>query len=262
MKQFYNLKLWLCIVLVIIMSDNSLAQNNENSKKTGSHAGVDIANTEPLLVKKCSEFEITGNGSDPEWNKTKWAVLTQLDQGGGNYASKFKIMYSDKGIYILFQGQDEKITTEDYEDMDALWNGDVFEAFFHPDPQKGKYYEYEVNPMGKQIVITLFKSEEGLVSWIPMNKQNRKSYGVESKVEISGGKMELDSKITSWRAEMFLSYKSMGLIPNIPPKSGATWNANFCRLDYDYGKMIKWSWSPTIEKSFHELEKFRSIKFE
>jgi hypothetical protein len=81
-------------------------------------------------------------------------------------------------------------------------------------------------------------------------------------VEIQGGKREIKGKITAWSAEIFLSYKSMGLLPNVPPISGALWNANFCRLDYDTGKMIKWSWSPTIEKSFHELKKFRVIKFE
>lgn len=262
MKHFYNLKLWLCIVLVNIMSDNTNAQNNVNPETMGIRSGVDKVGTDPLLVKKCNDFELNGNGSDPEWEKTSWSVLSKLDNGGREYESKFKILYSDSGIYVLFLGQDGKITTEDYEDMDTLWTGDVFEVFFHPDPKQGKYYEYEINPMGKQIVITLFKSPEGLVSWIPMNKQNRTSYGVESKVELLGGKMELNGKITSWSAEMFISYRSMGLIPNIPPRRGALWNANFCRLDYDTGKMIKWSWSPTIEKSFHELEKFRSIKFE
>ena len=54
----------------------------------------------------------------------------------------------------------------------------------------------------------------------------------------------------------------MELMQNIPPKSGTIWNANFYRLDYDSGNMIKWSWTPTIEKSFHELDKFRAVKFE
>ena len=230
------------------MSNNSIAQNNPV--------------VDPLLIKKCNEFEITGNGGSLEWNKAEWSALTMLDKGGREYSSQFKIMYSDLGIYILFYGEDDRITTKEYEDMGQLWNGDVFEVFFHPDPQQGKYYEYEVNPMGKQIVITLSKSQEGLVSWTPMNKDNRKNYGVESMVEIQGGKREIKGKITAWSAEIFLSYKSMGLLPNVPPISGALWNANFCRLDYDTGKMIKWSWSPTIEKSFHELKKFRVIKFE
>jgi hypothetical protein len=54
----------------------------------------------------------------------------------------------------------------------------------------------------------------------------------------------------------------LDLLDNIPPKSGTIWNANFCRLDYDSGNMVKWSWSPTIQNSFHELEKFRSMQFE
>jgi len=51
-------------------------------------------------------------------------------------------------------------------------------------------------------------------------------------------------------------------MPGVPPQSGNIWNANFCRIDYDSGKSLEWSWSPAIVSSFHELEHFRSIKFE
>ena len=71
MKHFYKPKMWLCIVLINIMANNSFAQNNENPIKIESYNG-----TEPLLVKKCKEFEITGNGSNSEWNKAEWSVLT------------------------------------------------------------------------------------------------------------------------------------------------------------------------------------------
>src|SRR5215204_6260018 len=63
-----------------------------------------------LLVKKCNDFAVTGNGTDPEWTKTEWNPLTKLDEGGKPNASKFKILYSETGIYVLFQGEDEKIT--------------------------------------------------------------------------------------------------------------------------------------------------------
>jgi hypothetical protein len=48
---------------------------------------------------------------------------------------------------------------------------------------------------------------------------------------------------------------------NIPPGPGTIWKANFFRLDYDTGKMIKWAWSP-VERTFHEFAKFRPVQFE
>jgi hypothetical protein len=80
-------------------------------------------------------------------------------------------------------------------------------------------------------------------------------------VQVEGGKMELNGTIAAWNVELFFPYNLFSPLPNTPPVSGTTWNANFYRLDYDSGKMIKWSWAP-IEKSFHEFKKFGQIMFE
>ncbi len=245
----------LASLLVMYVFSQSLEDKN---LKGSSH---EIISQEPLLVKRCSEFNITGKGDNPEWDKTDWCALTKLDPEGSDYKSKFKVLASEEGLFILFQGEDNKITTSDYKDMDKIWNGDVFEVFFQTDIQDSKYFEYEVNQFEKQLLLTISNSKNG-VSWIPFNKYNRNTYGTINKVEVLGGPQELDGKITSWTAEVFISYKSLGLLSQVPPKSGTLWNANFYRSDYDTGKEVRWSWSPTIEQSFHDLDKFRTIKFE
>lgn len=216
---------------------------------------------EPLLVRKCEDFDITGDGFNSQWANMDWEPLTKVDKGGVDYPSRFKVLYSKSGIYVLFEGEDDKITTSDYKDMDKIWNGDVFEIFIHPNPSDPMYFEYEVNQFEKQLLLTISNSHKG-VSWIPFNEYEKNSYGTFNKVEVKGGEPKLDGKISSWKAEVFLSYKSIGLLPGVPPESGSVWNANFCRLDHDTGKMIKWSWTPSIERSLHELDKFRSIRFE
>ena len=89
--------------------------------------------TTPLLVKKCADFDLTGKGDDEQWSKTDWNFLTKLDEGGKTYATKFKILYSAKGVYVLFNGDDDKISTKYNKYFDDLFKGDVFEVFFHPD---------------------------------------------------------------------------------------------------------------------------------
>ncbi|WP_158861120.1 carbohydrate-binding family 9-like protein [Lunatibacter salilacus] len=249
------------IVLANLLCVCSFSQSLVDSSSHGLANELTNDTQEPFLVKRCSEFHITGSGDNPEWEKTEWLPLTKLDPEGSNYKSKFKVLSSEKGIYVLFQGEDDIITTSDYEDMDKIWNGDVFEVFFQPDKQDPVYFEYEVNQFGKQLLLTISNSKNG-VSWIPFNEYDRNTYGTLNKVEIEGGRQALGEKITSWRAEVFISYKSLELVSPVPPKSGTVWNANFCRLDHDSGKMVKWSWTPTIENSLHELDKFRAIKFE
>ena len=214
-----------------------------------------------LPVVKCVDFTITGKGSNSEWEKAGWNKLTKLDTGGTAYESKFKIMYSSKGIYLLFSGADNKITTKPYQDYENIFNGDVFEVFFHPDVKVPVYFEYEVNQLNKELILTLSKTAGGLFSWAPRGYRNDNDRAIKKMVNVVGDRIEVNGSITFWSAEIFFPYGILGLLPGVPPASGTTWNANFCRLDYDSGNMIKWSWSPTIQSSFHELDKFLSITF-
>ena len=221
-------------------------------------AAVKPSSKDPLIVKKSSDFVLTGNGSSPEWSKTQWIPLIKLDAGGEENKTRFKIMYSGKGIYLLFEGKDSKITTKFDKDFDNLFEGDVFEVFFHPDPTFPIYLEYEVNHLNKELVLIIPNIKGKFKGWIPWKYENENR--VVKKVNIVGGKMEKDAKIKAWSAELFFPYGLFSPLSNVPPVSGTTWNANFYRLDYDSGKMIKWAWTP-IDKSFHEFEKYGSIKF-
>jgi hypothetical protein len=64
-----------------------------------------------------------------------------------------------------------------------------------------------------------------------------------------------------WSAELFIPFALLSPLQNTPPSKGTVWHANFCRLDYDFGKMMKWSWSP-VKQSFHEFRAFRPVRFE
>lgn len=213
----------------------------------------------PLLIRQCQDFELTGKGNNAEWTKTGWNFLSRLDTSGGNYESKFKILYSSTGIYLLFDGKDHKITTPFNKDFDNLYEGDVFEVFFHSNPKVPLYFEYEINQLNKEVVLIIPNLGGKFYGWIPWHYDNERR--IKKMVEISGGKMEANADISSWRAEIFFPYKLFNPLENVPPKSGTVWNANFYRLDYDDRKKMKWAWAP-VKNSFHEFEKFGPIKFE
>jgi hypothetical protein len=213
----------------------------------------------PLLVRQCHDFDLTGKGNNAEWTKTGWNLLSRLDTGRQNYESKFKILYSSTGIYLLFDGKDNKITTKFDKDFENLYEGDVFEVFFHSNPKVPLYFEYEINQLNKEVVLIIPNFKGNFYGWIPWHYENDRR--IKKMVDISGGKMEANAIISSWRAELFFPYKLFNPLENVPPKSGTVWNANFYRLDYDNGSMMKWSWAP-VKSSFHEFEKFWPIKFE
>lgn len=213
----------------------------------------------PLVVRSCQDFQITGNGDNAQWRKIVWTDLQKMDAGGKDYKSRFKILYSSTGIYVLFNGEDEKITSPFKNDFDKIFKADVFEVFFHTNPIEPIYFEYEISPLKKELALLMINRNGIISGWAPWPYEKERK--VQKLINISGGKMEPGSTIKSWIAELFFSYNLLSAFQNTPPVKGTRWNANFCRLDYDSGSMIKWAWAP-VSNSFHELDRYYSLLFE
>jgi len=218
-----------------------------------------ISTDTSLLVHKCNDFTITGKGDNAEWQKSSWVSLNKIDSNGKAYESKFKILYSSSGIYVLFSGQDDKITSRFGNDFDSLFKADVFEVFFHPEISEPMYLEYEVSPLNKELVFLIINRGGKLGGWMPWHYEGNKK--IIKNVIVNGGEMKNGATIQSWTAEIFFPYTILYPLLNVPPVSGARWHANFCRLDYDSGRMVKWAWSP-IKNSFHEFKNYLSLVFE
>ena len=221
-----------------------------------------LADGDTALIRKTADFAITGRGDDPAWNAAAWLPLVNIDGSGGGYPSKSKILYSSKGIYLLFAGEDKTISTKDYKDDQEIYEGDVFEFFLHTDPDKPPYFEYEINPLERQLVLTLARFPHNNLAWSPWKHEYDEHPLIVKKTFVDGGEKKPGAAIRAWSAEVFIPYEVLGLLPGVPPKSGDVWQANFCRIDYDGGKTTEWSWSRKIRRSFHELDHFGSIRFE
>ena len=218
-------------------------------------------NNDTVFAKHTKDFIVNGKGDNPAWNKTAWQQFIKIDSGGVDYKSKSKILYSENGLYLLFSGEDNLITTKDYKDDEQIYEGDVFEFFLRPDTAKPMYFEYEINAKQKQLTLTLSGSKKN-IAWSPWHYEYKHNPQIVRKVNVVKEPGDKNNKIMSWSAEIFFPYEMFALLPGVPPKSGSQWKGNFCRIDYDSGKMIQWSWSKKIVKDFHEVQHFGTIIFE
>lgn len=207
-----------------------------------------------LWVNKVLPFEIDGAGTNASWNATNWVNLIQLDSSSLQYPSKFKILYADSGVYVLFSGLDKKITSPYKNDFEDLFRADVFEVFFHPEPSTPIYLEYEINAYNAELVLLVPNLSKKTFGWAPWKYTGKKK--VVKKVIVH----EQNNEMYKWTAELFFPFKLFMPLQNLDVKKGVCWNANFYRLDYDDTKMVKWAWSPIV-KSFHEFEKYGVIQF-
>jgi predicted TIM-barrel fold metal-dependent hydrolase len=235
------------------------------------NAGVSPAKTslvqfvEPALevgppeyrLRAIEDFEVTGKGDARQWSNAEWANLTPQGKSEA-YASKFKAVYSKKGVYFLFDGKDELVSATMKEDNLDLWNEDCFELFLMPDETRAVYFEYEISPLGKELPLLImnYAKKDG---WLPWHYEG--SRRVQKRVTGKGGELKSKMAIDSWSAEVFVPFELLEGLGTMPPKSGQTWKANFYRMDYDGGTGRGWNWA-VVGGSFHEYQKFGRLVFE
>ncbi len=215
--------------------------------------------SDTINVKQTTDFELTGGGESEQWKAATWNIIQQRRDTLNKKETKFKTLYSGKGIYFLFSNQDEVLTASKNSDFDSLWLEDVNEVFLWPDTSNTIYFEYEISPLNYELPILIPNINGKFLGWRPWLYTNDRK--IKHLTKVTGGDKKTGSKIKSWASEFFIPFKLLAPLNNVPPKRGSIWRANMYRVDYDYNRTAVWSWKKT-ETSFHQFEKFGSLVFE
>jgi hypothetical protein len=211
-----------------------------------------------LRVPRTEDFEVTGRGDAPQWQKARWEPLALRPGGSQTYQTRVKVLYSAKGLYVLMDAADGILTATMKEDFLDLWNEDVFEFFLWTDERHSVYFEYEISPLGFELPILIPNFDGKFLGWQPWHYDGPRK--TRKATSILGGPKQAGAKISGWRAEVFVPFDLLAPLGNVPPKPGNRWRANFYRIDYD-GKQTSWDWA-RVGPSFHEFRKFGTLLFE
>lgn len=222
-----------------------------------------VAADSVLTVKKTTDFKVNGEGSATNWATTKWFDITVQNgpkqaQPGKQFPTKVKILYSDNGVYFLFDCTDKRLTSTIMEDYGMLFKEDVVEVFLWPDTTIPIYLEYEVSPLNYELPIlvpNINGRNQGWKPWI-YNDSNK----VQHETSVQGGQKKSMAAVEGWKAEFFIPFALMNPIVQATPKSGTKWKGNFYRIDYD-SETAYYSWQKT-NGSFHDFKKFGTLIFE
>jgi len=251
MKKINILLLSFLFCVFVSAQESKVATVSKESHLTGSESGS-------VTVKKCNDFQVTGDGNSVNWNNTEWIKLAQQGQEIIPYETKAKVLYSVTGIYFLFYCGDEKLTTTMKDDNLNLWEEDVVEVFLWTSEDFPVYFEYEISPMDFELPIIVPNYKGRFLGWLPWN------YGGDKRVihatSVAGGEKKSGANVKAWIAEFFIPFKLLNPLPQVPPASGTRWRANMYRIDYDKGA-AHFSWQKTA-MSFHEYNSFGTFVFE
>ncbi|MEX0769113.1 MAG: carbohydrate-binding family 9-like protein [Balneolaceae bacterium] len=213
-----------------------------------------------LIVNKTNDFEITGKGVSKNWSKTNWLEINPLNKSKEEVelSTYVKVLYSETGIYFLFHCEDKFLNASMDSDFMELWKEDVVEVFLKPDDNLPFYFEYELSPLNYELLLFISDKMGFKTRWQPFDYE--KKWQTLHMTSIKGGEKESGAKITEWIAEFFIPYEYLQPFNHVPPISGARWKANIYRVDYDQDR-TSYAWQ-SVDKSFHEYEKFGVLLFE
>ncbi len=225
--------------------------------------GASAAAGEPaarmLRVTQTEDFVVNGAGDAAAWEKADWEPLHRRSSEGHPYETRFKMLYSETGLYVLMEGEDRTITATMNEDFLDLWNEDVFEFFLWPDERYPVYFEYEISPLGYELPIIIPNFGGRFLGWRPWHYEGARK--TQKATAVTGGAKRSGARVTGWKAEVFVPYELLKPLQSVPPQPGTRWRANFYRVDYDGGRSTSWDWT-RVGPSFHEFDKFGTLVFE
>ena len=150
------------------------------------------------------------------------------------------MLYSPTGLYVLFNGEDRKLTATIEKDFEDLWNEDAFEFFLWPDERQTVYFEYEISPLNHELAILIPNFDGRFLGWRPWHyegaRKTRKATSVRADRSSRGPTSPAGRPKSSSRTPYWSRWATC--------RRGRRrrWRANFYRVDYDGGHGSGWDW--------------------
>ncbi len=202
---------------------------------------------------------LDGKLDDPAWKDAQ--VIDRFAAFWSKTAlpktSQAYLVWDDEALYYAAKLTDAELRSFGTERNDSLWNGDVFEMFFRPDPAKLPYYEFQANP--KSVVFEMFfpGGHPGLDS------KAAAPLGSKAVAVVDGTLDQPGDTDRSWTVEGRIPWTAFAPTGG-KPRPGATWTFALCR--YDYGpegtQPVLMSSAPLTQPNFHRKQDYGKLTFE
>ncbi len=212
-----------------------------------------------LVIPKCADFTVTGDGTDNNWQAANWQPLTRVGEGTSSYVTRAKVLYSGSGIYFLVDCEDRRLTCTLSENNVDIYNEDVVEVFLWPRETEPLYFEYEISPLGYELPILVPNNQGKFMGWLPWHYEGERM--IHKATAVRGGEKAPLAEVSGWTSEFFIPFTLLIGLGNVPPTPGTRWRANIYRMDYDTPPRTHWAWCPDTGAAFHNYQGFGTFRF-
>ncbi len=208
---------------------------------------------------------------DAAWDSKIWeqADTIEIDSffttpRAGSYQpeAKCRVLYDDKGIYLLYRVKDRYVKSTTTELNESVCRDSCVEFFVEPDGN-GSYINFEFNCGGNMLASCIndcTKTAEGFADY--QNLKHTDATEIEifhTMPTVVNPELVGD---TTWRLGTFIPFTVFERYTNCKvPVTGTVWRANFYKCG-DRTSNPHWaSWSPVSELNFHLPQCFQAVEF-
>jgi hypothetical protein len=206
---------------------------------------------------------IDGKLDDPAWKDAavidRFPSFWQKTDPGPAHATKARLLWDRDALYFAGEMTDADVRAFGTRHNDHLWNGDVFELFFKPRPDRPEYFEFQVNPKSVLFEAAFLGRNKPIDSFDKIAPM-----GMSAVARVDGTLDHPGDTDKGWTVEGRIPWTAFA--PAYPrPEPGAVWSFALCRYDY-FGprdnKPVLMSSAPLTRPSFHQYEDYGRLKFE
>lgn len=211
-------------------------------------------------VQYTGDFDVTGDGEHRNWERASWLALTRVGSGKSQYATRCKVLWSNAGVYLLFDCEDTRLSCTQTDDFGKIYEEDVVEVFLWTNEAQTVYFEYELSPLNVELPLLVPNDKGDFLGWLPWQYTGERR--VRHAVTVYGGEARSGAVVCGWTAEMFIPFGLLRALGNVPPVPGTRWRGNFYRIDYDQQPPSHWAWCAETGNHFHDFYRFGTLIFE
>jgi len=204
---------------------------------------------------------VDGKGNDAAWKVIspirEFLVVNTLETP--TEKTSLRLCYDDEFIYGLYECTDVDVFTLHTSRDANIWESDVVEVYFWPDPERPIYYEFEISPNNAVFDARYINTGSGhFLRWRQWNSR------IETAASIQGTLNDPVDEDRGFVVEFAIPIVDFDEVNDGKPLSGQTWHFVGLRFNYsvNLSELEGAATSNDPNSNFHKFQGYATLTFE